>query len=156
MTHKAEQLIARQETYAKFPFLIETAHPVLGAFYYANSDEDIVYGGEEYKAAYFTIDPPDRDGSKIGDGQLTISAVDQVWIERIRSTQIAAKIKFIATIVYDNGGVRGIEPIEAMEFTLRVVNWNEEAITWAMVFDENMAIIVPCDKVTALKCPGVA
>jgi hypothetical protein len=124
--------------------------------YFANSDEDITYDGNEYKAAYFTIDPPDKDGSKIGDGQLTMSAVDQIWIERIRSTQTAAKITFTATIVYDNGAISGVEPMEEMNFTLRAVNWNEEVITWAMAFDENIRINVPCDRATVLKCPGVA
>jgi hypothetical protein len=157
MTPKAEQLIARQETYAEFPFLIKVTHPLYPApLYFANSDGDIAYGGNVYKAAYFTITPPDKDGSKIGDGQLTISAVDQFWIEKIRTTQIPAKIKFMAMIVYKDGEVLGAEPMEEMSFTLRAVNWNEIEITWAMVFDENIAINVPCDKATALKCPGVA
>jgi hypothetical protein len=157
MTPKAEQLIARRETYAKFPLLIKVTHPIfLEPLYFANSDDDITYDGSVYKAAYFTIDPPDKDGSKIGDGQLTISAVDQFWIEKIRNTQTAAKIKFMAMIVYNDGAVSGVEPMEEMNFTLRTVSWNEVTITWAMVFDENMAIIVPCDKATALKSPGVA
>jgi hypothetical protein len=144
------------ETYAKFPYLIEVTHPAFATFRFANSDEDIIYEGQKYESAYFTIDPPDRDGSKIGDGQLTISAIDQLWIERIRTIQTAAKIKFLATIAYDDGVVSGVEPIEEMEFTLRIANWNENTITWAMVFDENMAIRVPCDRATALKCPGAA
>jgi hypothetical protein len=157
MTHKAEQLIARMETYAKFPYLIEVTHPAFDTpLYFANSDKDIDYNGETYKAAYFTIDPPDKDNSKIGDGQVTISAVDQFWIEKIRSTQIAAKIKFLAVIVYDDGIISGIESIEEMAFTLRAVNWNENTITWNLVFDDTMSIMVPCDKATALKCPGAA
>jgi hypothetical protein len=156
MTDKAKQLIARQETYAKFPFLIKIIHETFGTFRYANSNEDITYMGEVYQAAYFTLDPPDKDGSKIGDGQLTISAVDQFWIEKIRTTQIAARIKFLAMIVYEDGIIAGIEQIEEIDFTLRVVNWNEDTITWSMVFDEGMSIIIPCDKATALKCPGVA
>jgi hypothetical protein len=157
MTHKAEQLIARMETYAKFPYLIKVTHPAFDTpLYFANSGEDIDYGGQTYKASYFTITPPDKDSGKIGDGQLTMSAVDQFWIEKIRSTQTAAKIKFLAAIVYDDGVISGVESIEEIDFTLRTVNWNEDTITWAMVFDENMSINVPCDRSTALKCPGAA
>jgi hypothetical protein len=156
MTNKAEQLMAIRQTYAKFPYLIKITHDTFGIFLYANADEDITYNGEVYKASYFTIDSPDKEGSSIGNGQLTISSVDQFWIEKIRTTQLAAHITFIAVIVYNNGIVSGIEPIERMEFTLRSVNWGEDTITWAMVFDENMAIVVPCDKCTALKTPGVA
>jgi hypothetical protein len=156
MKPKEEQLIARRETYAKFPYLIKVTHPTLGTFRYANTDSDIFYKGDKYDAACFIVDPPDKDSSKIGDGQLTISAVDQLWIERIRTTQIAAKIKFLAMIVYDDGVVSGVEPMEEMDLTLRVVNWNEDTITWSMVFDENMSINVPCDRATALNCPGAA
>jgi hypothetical protein len=65
-------------------------------------------------------------------------------------------LKFIAMIVYEDGAFSDVEPIEETDFTLRVVNWNEEAITWAMVFDENMAIRAPCGRATALKCPEAA
>jgi hypothetical protein len=157
MNAKAQQAIARMETYAKFPFLIQIIHATLGTFRFANSEEDIIYNGEVYKAAYFSIDPPDKDGSKVGDGLLTMSAVDQLWIERIRSTQIAAKIKFIAAIVYEDSVIAGVEQIlDEMDFTLRSVNWDKITITWVMTFDERMRNIVPCDKATALKCPGVA
>jgi hypothetical protein len=157
MTNRAEQLIARQETRAKFPYLIKITHPAFDSpLYFANSDEDIGYDGQTYEAAYFTITPPDRDGSKTGDGQLSISAVDQFWIEKIRGTQTAAKITFTAAIRYDDGAVSGVEPLEETGFTLRAAGWNENTITWAMVFDENMAISVPCDRATALKCPGAA
>jgi hypothetical protein len=157
MTHKAKQLIARRQTYAQFPFLIKVTHSMFGVpLYFANSDNDTTYDGNIYKAAYFTVDPPDKDSSKVGDGQLTISAVDQSWIQKIRSTQTAAKIKFMAMIVYNDGVVSGVESIEEIDFTLRAASWNEESITWTMVFDENMAIMVPCDKATALKCPGAA
>lgn len=157
MTPKAEQLIARQDTYAKFPFLIKVDHSTFEEpLYFANAEEDVSYGGETYLAAYFTIDPPDQDGGKIGDGQLTISAVDQTWIARVRTAQTAAKITFIAAIVYEDGDMTGVEAIEEMDFTLRAASWNEEAIVWAMAHDEGMGIIVPCDRATALKCPGVA
>jgi hypothetical protein len=156
MTNKAEQLIARQETYAKFPFLIKVTHETFGIFRYVNSDQDITYDGEVYQAAYFTIDPPDRDGGKVGDGRITISAVDQFWIEKIRQTQITAAITFIAVIQYDDGAISGVEPIDEIDFTLRSANWTEDAITWDMAFDENMANIVPCEKCTALIAPGVS
>jgi hypothetical protein len=156
MTHKAEQLIARQETFAKFPFLIKIIHEQFGTFRFANSDEDITYNGEVYQAAYFTIEPPSKEGGKIGDGQISISTVDQIIIEKIRNTQIAASIIFIATIAYNDGMIAGIEPIEEMELTLRAIDWSEDVMTGQLIFDESMGIIIPCDRATTLKCPGVA
>jgi hypothetical protein len=159
MSRLLEQQLARTETRAKFPFLIKVEYSVEGEvrepLYYANSDTAIDYGGDTYLASVFQIDPPDKDGSKIGDAQITISAVDQFWINKIRGTRIPAKITFMAVIVYDEDGIN-IEEIERMRFTLRGARWNETAVSWAMSFDENMKINVPPDKCTAQKVPGLA
>jgi hypothetical protein len=155
MNFYAQKEIARRSTQAQFPFLIEIAHEDMGSFYYANADENIAYGGQTYLSAVFSLQPPDRDGSRIGDAQLTISAVDQQWTLKIRSTQKPAKLRFIAAIVYQKDGSVWVEPIEENEFTLRAASWNEIAIVWNLVFDENMAILLPSEDCTALTCPGV-
>jgi hypothetical protein len=87
---------------------------------------------------------------------LTLSTVDQFWIEKIRKNQKPAKINFVAVIVFDDAqiGVESIEPLEEMSFTLRAASYNEIAVTWTMVFDENMAINVPADTCNAMTTPG--
>ena len=158
MTPATARLVSQQRTTARFPYLVKITHPDFAPMLYANAQMDIKYGGEVYNAASFSIQPPDRDGSKIGDATLTISAVDQVWPEKIRSTQKSAKIQFIAVIIYDSDGssVAGIEALEENSFTLRGASWNEIAVTWQMAFDENMEIIIPADKCNAMTCPGCA
>jgi hypothetical protein len=152
----AQKEIARQRTAAKFPFLIEITHPVYETMRYANSSQNISYQGNIYYAASFAINPPDRDGSKIGNATLSISAIDQFWIEKIRETQEPAELRFIAVIVYDEGFISGVEPLEENKFTLRAVNWNETVITWTMVFDETMSLVVPSETCNAQTCPGCA
>jgi hypothetical protein len=152
----AQREIARRTTQAKFPYLIEITDVEGGPFHYANSDQDIDYDNQTYLSAVFSIKPPDRDGSKIGDAQLTISAVDQQWIQKIRSTQKPAKLHFIAAIVYKEDGTLHTEKLDENSFTLRMASWNEIAITWNMVFDENMAILLPAEDCTVLTCPGCA
>jgi hypothetical protein len=156
MNNLAQKEIARRTTQAKFPFLIEITDVEDGPFRYANADQDIPYGNHTYYSAVFLINPPDRDGSKIGDAQLTISAVDQTWIQKIRSTQKPAKLHFTAVIAYKKDGTLHVEPLEENSFTLRMASWNEIAIVWNMVFDENMAIMLPAEECTALTCPGCA
>jgi hypothetical protein len=156
---KAQKLLASQRTQAKFPYLIKIDHDDDPDFpmYFANSSESITYGGNIYNAASFSIQPPDRDGAKIGDATLTISAIDQFWIQKIRENQKPAKLTFVAVIVYDgDNGIEGIERLEENSFTLRAASFNELAITWTMVFDENMAIIVPADTCNAMTTPGCA
>jgi hypothetical protein len=114
----------------------------------------MAYNGKIYNASTFSLQPPDRDGSKIGDATITISAIDQVWIEKIRSTQLPAKLRFVAAIVYEEGSIAGIEPIEENSFTLRAANWNEISIQWSLIFDENMANIITSVKCTPTITPG--
>jgi hypothetical protein len=143
--------ISRRQTQLKFPYIIKISSDDLGDFYYANSDQDIYYNGQKYDASVFSVQPPDKDGSRIGNAQITISAVDQEWIQRIRSTQKPAKLHFIATIA---NGDQVLEPLEENTFTLRQAGWNEVAITWTMNFDENQSILIPSEKCTAITTPG--
>jgi hypothetical protein len=162
MTPKAQREIARMETQAKFPYLLEVTYKTTGmnepvTEYYANASEDVEFGGHIYTASFFSIDPPDKDGSKVGDATLTISAIDQTWIEKIRTLDGKATAKFVAAIVYDNeNGGYDVENIEQYSFTLRGASWNEQSIQWTMVFDERMQIAVPCGEVTSQTFPGCA
>jgi hypothetical protein len=151
---RAQLEIASQRTAARFPYLIKITHPDYPDMFFANSSQDITYKSDIYNAATFSVQPPDRDGSKIGDATLTMSAIDQVWIEKIRGTQKPAKLQFIAVIVYDQGSTIGIEPLEENSFTLRAASWNELAITWNMVFDEVQSILIPSDLCNAQTAPG--
>ena len=156
---KVQKLLARQRKIARFPYLIRIDHEEDPVFplYFVNADEPITYDGNIYNAASFSIEPPSRDGDKIGDATLTISAIDQFWVQKIRAVQKPAKLLFMAVIVYDeNNGVEGVEPMEEMSFTLRVARFNEISVTWSMIFDERMAILVPADICNAMNTPGCA
>lgn len=163
LSARAQKILASQRAeLARFPYLIKICHPDRHGpdyyeFFYANSSEDIAYGGDIYSAASFSIQPPDRDGSKVGNATLTISAVDQFWIERIRGTQTPARLQFMAAIVYDGqGGYAGTEALEENSFTCRAASWNEISISWDLSFDERMGDIATSAKCTPMNAPGCA
>ena len=160
LSAKVQKLLARQRKVARFPYLIKITHEEDTAFpmFFANASEDIEYDGDIYNSASFTIEPPSRDGDKVGDATITLSAIDQFWIQKIRANQKPAKLLLMAVIVYDdeNTGIEGVEPMEEISFTLRVARFNEVSVTWTMVFDERMAIIVPADTCNVMNTPGCA
>ena len=156
MTPIVQKMLAAQRTAARFPYLVKITHPDYSDMLYANSSENIVYQGDIYNAVSFSIQPPDMDGPQIGAAALTISAVDQVWIEKIRSTQIPAQLQFIAVIVYDGFGIAGIEQLEENNFTLRAAKWDEKSITWDLSFDERQSYIITSIKCTPQIAPGCA
>jgi hypothetical protein len=157
MRNDAQRELARTNRKSEFPALIKIASEDLGDFYYANSDQDILYEGHTYLASAFSLEPPDRDGDKIGNARITISAIadNQIWIQRIRTTQKPAKLHFIAAIRFGEGNMQ-FEKLEENSFTLRTASWNETTVSWELVFDENMAILLPAEDCTALTCPGCA
>lgn len=161
LSAKAKKELLRMEVRAMCPYLIEMTdntdpkNPAVE--YYANSDDDITFGGHTYKACYFEVVPPEKTETKIGNGKLTFSAVDQDWIRRIRSTQNRFKVKFLAVIIYlEDGKKGGIEAMNEMNFTLTDASWDDSgAITWTMMFDDKMDVMIPPDKLSALVCPGI-
>lgn len=151
----AKEQMIKMQTQAMFPFLIEVTLPNKELFRYVNADFNVEFENNIYNASFFKIDPPDKNGAKIGNATLTISSIDQFWIEKIRATQDRAKIRFIAVIGYERNNKLIIEPIEDYEFTLANATWNDKAITWSMLFDEVMEVLIPCDKATTSKIPAL-
>jgi hypothetical protein len=157
MTTEAKRKIMKMETYAKFPYLIEVTYKkndgTQEVLRFANSDEDIEYDDETFTAGYFEITPPTRENGEISDAKITISAIDQTWIERIRNTSKRSTIRFIAVIQHEENGETVIEPIEDMEFELTKATWDDSAIQWTMEFDNLLDINLPLDEMTSLNCP---
>lgn len=149
----AKKEILRMQTQAKFPFLIKIVHEDLGTFRYVNSDDSVVYENETYEPAFFSIRRGARSEGTIQNAELTLSAIDQEWIVKIRTTQKRAKIYFVAAIIHGTPDV--VEPIEIEEYTLQTASWNDLQITWEMIFDENMDVLIPSDIATSSKNPAV-
>ena len=155
LSAKAQKRLASHDRKIMLPYLIKITHFKLTGteyYYFVNSSDNITYKGVVYNSASFSIQPPERDGARVGNATLTISAIDQFWIEKIRETQTPATLEFIAILLCDNEA----EPLIENKFTLRNASWNDLSITWEMIFDENMAIIVPSDRCNTMTTPGCA
>ena len=157
LSNKARQQILRQQMIAMFPYFIEIS---LGGetSYFVNADEDKVFGGRTYTACAFSIKPPDRTESSIGDGKITFSAIynNREFIKKVRMNSERGTIRVVGAIVYSADGTdEGTEPIFDTEFMLTDASWNDDEISWTMRFDDGMAIVMPCDVMDEIVCPGV-
>lgn len=160
LSKKAQKEMLKMETYAKFPFLIEITrfsdNDDIEIYRYVNADKDVEFDGNVYNACYFVISPPEKTTESFSDAKLTLSALDYEWIEKIRTTKRRAKIRFVASIVYEENNIEHIEPIEDEEFMLTNVNWQDDTIQWTMKFDENMDIKFPLEIVDIRICPALS
>lgn len=158
-TPRALQQMYRLSTSAMFPALLDITYvedSVTKHLRLVNNDEDMVYDGNTYSWASFKYTPPSYSDKKIGDGTISISSVDQSIVSIIRGISTRATASVVAAFYYDEAGTLYFEGIEEWVFELSQVNWNGAVATWTMEYDNRMSIRVPCDKMTAQKCPGVA
>ena len=119
MTRQAKLLLEKMEIQAKFPYLVEITYiynddteqnPHRDILRYANTDEDVTFEGHTFSAGFFKMTLPEQTTSGFTDATITISAVDQEWIGKVRSSDKRSTIRFVATIEhYENGTT--IEPI---------------------------------------------
>lgn len=159
MTNTAQKKIVRTNTDASFPFFIDIYYKdKQGIFHqenYVNADEAKVFNGITYEPLYFSVTPPSQDNTSVTDGKITMSDIDNGFIEKIRNTQERIKCVFVAGIVYDESGEEIIEEIETMTFFLVKAQWNESELSFTMMFDDRMNLNVPLDVANVMKVPAL-
>jgi hypothetical protein len=155
---KALQQMFRLSTDALFPALLKITYvedSTTKYLYLVNNGEDLIYNAQTYTASSFKYTPPAYSDKKIGDGEISISCIDQSLIGIIRNIQERATAQIIAAFYYQDGALL-FEPIEEWNFELSNVTWNGAVATWKMEYDNRMSLKVPADTLTPQKCPGVA
>ena len=157
MTPSVQNLLVQNDIPASFPFLIEIWKPSDPTTIerYVNASEDKTFENHTFTASYFTIQPPEKTESGVKDANITISTVDQTWIEKVRTTQERYKIRFVAVIDYDDDGTEEIEALEDITFTLTNATWQEQTIQFTMKFDEGLNVNVPCQKLDQFIAPAL-
>lgn len=157
MTPKSKKEILKQQTRAKFPYLIEITLPDNEVYRYNNTDDNITYENNVFSSAYFYLTPPKENNGVLSDTTISISAIDQEWIKKIRkipANSPRATIRYVAMIKYDEGNNSYLDPCEDNIFYLSNANWNDYTITWSMTLDDVMSIKIPCDVASPLNTTG--
>lgn len=159
MTNLVQSKLVKSEIQASFPYLIEiwksSDTEKTDVMRYVNSLEDKTFENNTFTAGYFKVSPPQKTDSGIKDAKITISAIDQTWIVKIRETNERYKIRFVAVIDYEDDGTEYIEALDDITFTLTSASWTESTIEWTMKFDEWQDIKVPCQKLSQFVCPAL-
>lgn len=169
MKTQVQNLLVQNDIPASFPFLIEIWKPSdpTTVERYVNASEDkqytetVIVEGEPtevthtFTASYFTVQPPEKNESGVKDATITLSTIDQTWIEKVRTTQERYKCRFVAVIDYDDDGTETIDPLDDITFTLTNATWAENTIQFTMKFDEGMGINAPCQKLDQFVAPAL-
>ena len=157
MNQNVKSMLVQNDIPASFPFLIEVWKPSdpTNIERYVNASEDKEFDGETFTASSFKVQPPERNESGVRDANITISTIDQSWIEKVRTSNERYKIRFLAVIDYDDDGTETIEPLDDITFTLTNATWQETTIQFTMKFDDRMEVNVPCQKLDQFVAPAL-
>lgn len=161
LSRKAKLEMEKTLARAKFPYLIEITYykndNTTSIIRYANSDDDKVFEGNVYTAGFFTMQLPQKNQTGVSDAKINISAIDYKWIEKIRTAdkKKRSKIRFVASINYENNNKEYIEAIEDMEFELTNASTEGNVIQWNMKFDTLSEIKVPYEECNDRVCPAL-
>ena len=154
LSNKGKSRLLGMNTEALTPYLVEIYNEDYGYFRYCNVDGQVTYENNVYTPAYFQIEPPEKTESGIGNAKITISAVDQEWIARIRGTQKRSTMRLIPCVIYEDGGSIEVESVDDVHFKLTAAEWNDTTISWEMEYDDVMQINIPCDVADSLNMAG--
>ena len=157
MNPSLQNLLVQNDVPASFPFLIEIWKPSdpSNIERYVNASDDKTFESHTFTASYFTVQPPERTESGVKDATITLSTIDQTWIEKVRTTQERYKIRFVAVVDHDESGSEVIEPLDDITFTLTNATWQESTLQFSMKFDEGMSINVPCQRLDQFVAPAL-
>ena len=156
MNPNIQNLLVQTNVPASFPFLIEVWKPSdpTNIERYVNASEDKTFENHTFTASSFTIQPPEKTESGVKDATITISTIDQTWIEKVRTANERYMIRFIAVVDYENGS-EVIEPIDDITFSLTNATWQESTLQFTMKFDDGMSVNVPCQKLDQFVAPAL-
>lgn len=157
MNPNIQNLLVQNDVPASFPYLIEIWLPSdpTNIERYVNASEDKTYENHTFTASYFVVQPPEKTETGMKDATITISTVDQTWIEKVRSTQERYKIRFVAVIDYDDDGTEEIASLDDITFSLVNASWQETTIQFTMKFDEGMSVNLPCQRLDQFVAPAL-
>ena len=90
---------------------------------------------------------------------LTLSLVDTEeddWIANIRNSGNKRFSLEMAAVIhsYDENANPVVEELERNSFVLTAAKWTELSVTWTVVFDDNMNLLVPLDVAGGANVPG--
>lgn len=122
------------------PYLIKLHHPDVGALYFVNNNEDVVYDGITYHASGFKYTKPKTIGGVLKNGSLEITAIDNSVIDLIEESDELFTVTAVGII--DAGGT--ITPMKSFKHQYGSVTVTEEMkINITFTNDDRLGMAFP-------------
>lgn len=157
--------LLRPDTDGSIPVLLDIYHKDIewgdldneqeaGHLRLINANYSVKYNGHSYMSSVFTFSPPQEDGKKVGNANITISAIDKRIIEIIRSVS-SKPVATIEAFFVKNDNEVSFSRLFNYEFEMTSVSWDGISAKWNLVFDPVSILNIPRDLATQARCPAV-
>lgn len=114
----------------------------------------VMFEGKKYRPAVFVFEPPSEDGKKVGNTNITISAVDRKVVEIIEQIETKPNVRIVAAYCKTNDEEIIFSKIYHYNFTMGSVQWDGVTAKWQLTFDTAMEQNAPVDLATEARCPA--
>lgn len=124
------------------------------------ADENkVVYKGKVYLPCAFEYQPPETDGSKVGNASITISALDTRVKRILRSIMLPSDVKITATFGKqekneNTGFIYKFVELNSISFTMNTASSTSTTATFNLEYDRSLQQNVPYSKATRDRVPA--
>lgn len=147
-----------QETDEVFLRLLEINHDDWAQpFRLAQNTNDVVSDGNTYSQWPFQIEPPNDSAAEVAQVTLQLDNTDRSILRALRSLRLTpgktfASVTFFLVLASDKDTVVG----DTYVFQLRQVqSYNAHTLSCVLLFDAVLSEMVPADRMTPAKNPGL-
>lgn len=146
-----EEITAPQSGVA-FLTLVELSSVELpSTLYFVQNNVNITSNGQEYTAANFKVNIPSQEESTAQETSLTISGIDRVVIEAVRS--VTEAVDFTMNIVRED--TPDVTELGPFNFKLRGVAYDTYSVTGSLLYEYTLRNNISSMTITSQNFPGL-
>lgn len=167
----AQELFS-QDTDGYLPVLLEVHNPDIkwengyeqenGYLRLISDVNKVKYKGKTWLPCAFDYTPPEKDGAKIGNASITISAIDARVRILLRTIRLKSEISIVAVFakvkrdeISENISYKFV-PLENVKFSMKSATSNSSSATFTLEVDSSLKQSIPYDIATQDRCPAVS
>lgn len=128
---------------------------------FINSDMKVKYQGNTYLPCVFEYQMPESDGAKVGNANVTISALDGRIRRLLRSIKLPSTFKVVAIYAKikkddDTGGFYyyAFQEVNSISYQMLSASSNKATASFELYFDRSLSVNIPTIMATKDKVPS--
>lgn len=123
-----------------------------------NDSSSVTYQGKRYIPCAFDFQPPEEDGSKMGDATITVSGIDDRIVQLLRGCRLVSEVTIVAAFMKEQDGEDEFFtfiPLSNYTFKMSGATYTRTAVTLSLTNDDIFSLNTPRDLAIKDMLPSV-